>query len=65
MSQPHQRQLLDHPQTLSRGERQENTPLINRARSTTTDFEEEMMAIPTPSMRDEIRFQIFRIVFQI
>ena len=50
MSQPHKRQLLDHPQTLSRSERQENTPLINRARSTTTDFEEEIRAMPTPSM---------------
>ena len=46
MSQPHKRQLLDHPQTLSRSERQENTPLINRARSTTTDSEEEMRAMP-------------------
>ena len=50
MSQPHQRQLFDHPQTLSRSERQENTPLINRARSTTTDFEEEMRAMPNQSM---------------
>ena len=46
MSQLHQRQLLDHPQTLSRSERQENTPLINRSRSTTADSDEEMRAMP-------------------
>ena len=54
MSQPHQRQLLDHPKILSRSQSQGNSPTRNRARSTTTGFEEEMRAMPTPSMERRI-----------
>ena len=50
MRQPHRRQLLDHQKTLSRSQYQKNPPSRNRARSTTTDFEEEMMAMPNQSM---------------
>ena len=50
MSQPHRRQLFDHPKTLSRGQYQKNPTSRNRDRSTTTDFEEEMREIPTPSI---------------
>ena len=50
MSQPRQRKLLDLPKTLSRSQSQEYPTSRNRARSTTTDFEEEMREMPTPSI---------------
>ena len=50
MSQPHQKQLLDHPKILSRSQSQGNSPTRNRARPVATGFEEEMRAMPTPSM---------------
>ena len=50
MSQPHQRTFLDLPKTLPRSQSQEYPPSRNRARSTTTDFEEEMREMPNPSI---------------
>ena len=50
MSQPHQKQLLDHPKILSRSQSQGNSPTRNRARPVATGFEEEMRAMPTPSI---------------
>ena len=47
MSRPHQRQLLDLRKPLSRTQGQENPPSRNSAYGTTTDYEEEMRAMPT------------------
>ena len=46
MSRPHQRHLLDL-KPLSRTQSLENLPSRNRAQITTTDYEEEMRAMPT------------------
>ena len=48
MSRPHKRHLLNLQKPLSRTQSLENLQSRNRAQVTTTDYEEEMRAMPTP-----------------
>ena len=53
MSQPHQRQLLDLPNTLSRSDLEslnklENPPSRNRTLTTTSHFQEELRVMQNP-----------------